>query len=90
MSESTYKQKFIVAFTAFTCACLGFVAAVTFLIPSSAIFLEWMQTPEGLQLVGIFGLLFGTPIVGAILGVCVGGRAIRPDGPLAESPSQPV
>lgn len=90
MSESTLKQRSIVAFTILACACLGLVAAVTVFIPSSAVFLEWLQTPEGLKLVGGLALLFGTPIIGAVLGICIGGRAIQRMDPSTEAPGQPV
>jgi len=90
MSASTHKQKIIVAFTSFALASLGFVVAATVLIPSSAYMLNWLQTPEGLQMVGIMALLFGTPIVGAVLGICIGDRVIQPDVPPTKPPSQPA
>lgn len=88
MSASTGKHKTTVAITAFAIACLGLIAGVRLLVPSSGDVLDWLKAPAVLEMGGIMAILFGAPIVGAILGGCIGGRLPPSGDPPAETPIQ--
>ena len=72
---STPIQKAIVCVTAFCTSCAFFMLGVLILLPITAWILDATMAPELVIKASVMLVVFGTPIVGAFMGLRIGLRA---------------
>ncbi|MGB0580774.1 MAG: hypothetical protein ACPGVU_13815 [Limisphaerales bacterium] len=74
-APSTPMQKALVCGTAFCTSCAFFMLGVLGLLPLTAQVLEILAAPELVKKAAVMLAVFGTPIVGAIVGLRIGLRS---------------
>ena len=73
--QSTLLQKAVVCGTSFCTSCAFFMLGAVVLLPLTASVLEFLAVPELVTQAVVMLLVFGTPIVGALIGLRIGLRA---------------
>ncbi|MEM9081076.1 MAG: hypothetical protein AAGC74_10335 [Verrucomicrobiota bacterium] len=74
MNQSSQLEKWAVAGTAFAVSVLSFFVALLVGLPIFVRLAEMVGMGEGWEQLGVMGILFGTPVVGAICGIDLGAK----------------